>query len=330
VLGQTKSALQQYNQALGAQQQEKTLHDAIRTQLKDDLATSQFATEDAVLRAFRSPTEIQALEYHIQSHDSQERKLRETLEDLSSDRLPNDCPDVAQLQQIAEQAKSKAREARDRVTRADMYCKNAQSHLRKAEELDAEAKKSRDAADLVSRVFQTCDGKGKGLGQSRISLETWVLTAELERVTAAASERLLRMTAGRYRLQRTETAASGNKQAGLDLEVFDSHTGRTRATGTLSGGEQFQASLALALGLADVVSHGGTGSGNVYGTLFIDEGFGSLDPEALEQVIDTLDTLRDGGRMVGVITHVEAMKQALPIGIEVLRRPDGRGSTLRK
>ena len=95
------------------------------------------------------------------------------------------------------------------------------------------------------------------------------------------------MTGGRYRLRRTDSA-TGHKgqQAGLDLVVFDSHTGRERATGTLSGGEQFQASLALALGLADVVSQGGAGAGHVYETLFVDEGFGSLDQDTLYQVLD--------------------------------------------
>ena len=98
--------------------------------------------------------------------------------------------------------------------------------------------------------------------------------------------------------------------------------------GSLSGGEQFQASLALALGLADVVSHGGSASGRRFEALFVDEGFGSLDPEALQVAVDALHHLHAGGRMVGAITHVEAMKQDLHIGIEVRRLPDGRGSTL--
>ena len=97
---------------------------------------------------------------------------------------------------------------------------------------------------------------------------------------------------------------------------------------TLSGGEQFQASLALALGLADVISWGGAGNGKRFDALFIDEGFGSLDAAALDEAIDTLRKLHALGRMVGAITHVEAMKTELPIGIEVTRLPDGKGSTL--
>jgi exonuclease SbcC len=111
--------------------------------------------------------------------------------------------------------------------------------------------------------------------------------------------------------------------------VLDAHTGRARSPRTLSGGEQFQASLALALGLADVVSQGGSGSGRRIEALFVDEGFGSLDPRALDDAIETLHQLHASGRMVGAITHVEAMKERLHPGIVVTRLPDGKGSTLR-
>jgi exonuclease SbcC len=136
------------------------------------------------------------------------------------------------------------------------------------------------------------------------------------------------MTGSRYRLERTDDAGHGNKQAGLDLAIRDSFTGRTRPPASLSGGEQFQTSLSLALGLADVVSHGGSASGRTFEALFVDEGFGSLDPEALENAMKALEQIHDAGRMVGVITHVEAMKDALPIGIRVDRLPNGKGSTL--
>jgi exonuclease SbcC len=96
----------------------------------------------------------------------------------------------------------------------------------------------------------------------------------------------------------------------------------------LSGGEQFQTSLSLALGLADVVSHGGIASGRRFEALFVDEGFGSLDPDALENAMAALEEIQKAGRMVGVITHVEAMKEVLPIGIRVDRLPNDKGSTL--
>ena len=168
-------------------------------------------------------------------------------------------------------------------------------------------------------VFRTCNGEA-GM---RVKLERWVLAGELDRVTNAANAHLARMTNHRYRLHR-----SAGSKGGLTLEVFDAHTGRARATASLSGGEQFQASLSLALGLADVVSHGGTASGKQFEALFVDEGFGSLDPDALDDAINALTQLQAAGRMVGAITHVEAMQQQLHVGIEVRSLADGRGSTL--
>ena len=130
------------------------------------------------------------------------------------------------------------------------------------------------------------------------------------------------MTNSRYRLERVK----GNR-GGLSLEAFDAHTGRARSPASLSGGEQFQASLALALGLADVVSQGGLASGQQLEALFVDEGFGSLDPESLDDAIYALSTLQATGRVVGVITPVEAMKARLHVGIEVGRLGEGRGAT---
>jgi exonuclease SbcC len=186
------------------------------------------------------------------------------------------------------------------------------------------------AADLIERrnvamnVYKVCNANSG----RRIGLETWVLAAELDRVTASATVHLQRMSKGRYALSRAVDGERGNQRNGLELAVFDAHTGQSRAPVTLSGGERFQASLSLALGLADVVSQGGSGSGRVFEALFVDEGFGSLDPESLDDAIDALTHLRASGRMVGAITHVEAMKQQLPTGIEVRRRPAGGGSTI--
>jgi exonuclease SbcC len=169
-----------------------------------------------------------------------------------------------------------------------------------------------------------------------VQLETWVLAGELDRVTAAANVHLARMTRHRYALRRDEPSGVGARRSGLDLVVDDADTGRPRPPSTLSGGEQFQASLALALGLADVVSQGGHGTPSGYGeqssaavheALFVDEGFGSLDAEALDEAVDALIELQATGRTIGVITHVEAMKRQLPVGIEV-RRLAGAGSTL--
>ena len=143
-----------------------------------------------------------------------------------------------------------------------------------------------------------------------MNLETFVLAAELEEIVAAANVRLDEMSQGRYRLQHTDSKAARGAASGLGIEVLDAYTGHARPVQSLSGGETFLASLALALGLAEVVT--ARAGGIRLDTLFIDEGFGSLDADTLDIAMRTLDELRQGGRVIGVISHVEAMKDQLP------------------
>ncbi|MFE1644047.1 AAA family ATPase [Microbacterium sp. P01] len=149
-----------------------------------------------------------------------------------------------------------------------------------------------------------------GRNAARMDLETYVLAAELEEIVAAANLRLDDMSAGRYRLAHSDARAARNAASGLGLEILDAYTGRARPAQSLSGGETFLASLALALGLAEVVT--ARAGGVRLDTLFVDEGFGSLDSDTLELAMRTLDELRQGGRTVGVISHVEAMKEQIP------------------
>ena len=166
---------------------------------------------------------------------------------------------------------------------------------------------------------------GRGDNTYRMSLNSYVLAARLEQVALAASERLVAMSDGRYLLQHTDAKAARGAKSGLGLEVVDQWTGYRRDTSTLSGGESFMASLSLALGLADVVQQ--EAGGVEIETLFVDEGFGSLDEQSLEQVMDALEGLRDGGRVVGLVSHVAEMKQRIGTQLQVLKSRNG--STLR-
>ena len=158
----------------------------------------------------------------------------------------------------------------------------------------------------------------------RMRLESYVLAARLEQVAAAASERLVRMSGGRYTLVHSDDRSSGGKRSGLALRVVDAWTGTERDTATLSGGESFFASLALALGLADVVTD--EAGGMPLDTLFIDEGFGTLDEQALEEVMDVLDGLRERDRAVGIVSHVADLRARIPAQLLVTK--GRRGSTL--
>ncbi|MEU6234001.1 SbcC/MukB-like Walker B domain-containing protein, partial [Kitasatospora sp. NPDC047058] len=158
----------------------------------------------------------------------------------------------------------------------------------------------------------------------RMRLESYVLAARLEQVADAASNRLVRMSGGRYTLVHSDGRSTGNKRSGLALRVVDAWTGTERDTATLSGGESFFASLALALGLADVVTD--EAGGMPLDTLFIDEGFGTLDEQTLEEVMDVLDGLRERDRAVGIVSHVADLKSRIPA--QLLVRKGRHGSTL--
>ena len=185
---------------------------------------------------------------------------------------------------------------------------------------------SREPAERAQMLAGLADAAaGRGENTYRMSLNSYVLAARLEQVALAASERLVAMSDGRYLLQHTDAKAARGAKSGLGLEVVDQWTGFRRDTSTLSGGESFMASLSLALGLADVVQQ--EAGGVEIETLFVDEGFGSLDEQSLEQVMDAIEGLRDGGRVVGLVSHVAEMKQRIGTQLQVIKSRNG--STLR-
>jgi exonuclease SbcC len=165
---------------------------------------------------------------------------------------------------------------------------------------------------------------GRGQNARKMSLRSYVLAARLEEVALAATARLRTMSQGRYSFVHSDAAGARGMRGGLGIDVLDDYSGTVRPAKTLSGGESFLASLALALGLADVVA-AETG-GALLDTLFIDEGFGTLDAETLDIVMNILDELRAGGRVVGLVSHVEELRQRIPTRLRV--RKSRSGSTL--
>jgi exonuclease SbcC len=326
-LGQIETAATAWSAALSTHEGTCGALRGAEDLLTDAVVTSGFADLSEARAAVLDPTERNSLEAEVATHESVRARVEARLPELEALDLPVDCPDITALQADAITKRSAASELASGVSRIDERLGEvgALNDLTAARAITETAAAAFERSDQLTSLSHTCNGQGP----RKVSLETWVLAGELDRVALAASIHLERMTAGRYRLERTDAADHGGAQAGLDLRVRDAHTGISRRPGSLSGGEQFQASLALALGLADVVSQGGSASGRVFEALFVDEGFGSLDPESLDKAVDALHQIHDTGRIVGVITHVEAMKEDLRLGIRVDRLPDGNGSTLR-
>ncbi|MFN8924486.1 MAG: SbcC/MukB-like Walker B domain-containing protein, partial [Rhodospirillales bacterium] len=185
----------------------------------------------------------------------------------------------------------------------------------------AEVAAARDAAEARWSTVQRLSDVAAGENGFKLSFQRWVLGALLDDVLLSANRRLQVMSRGRYLLRRAEDAEDRRRKAGLDLDVLDSHTDRPRSVRTLSGGEGFLAALSLALGVVDVVQ--AYAGGIRVDTLFIDEGFGSLDPEALDAALQSLLDLQSTGRLVGVISHVAELKDRIPARLDVVKATGG-------
>lgn len=203
----------------------------------------------------------------------------------------------------------------------------AEARARRLSGLDDELREAlaawtpvRDELALATRMAALADGTSAD-NRLQMRLSGYVLAWRLSQVVDAANQRLGRMSDQRYSLEHTGRRGAGETRGGLSLLVRDDWSGETRDPATLSGGETFVVSLALALGLADVIAHevGGTD----LDTLFVDEGFGSLDADTLDDVMDTLDSLRDGGRVVGVVSHVPEMRDRIPAQLRVTKARSG-------
>ncbi|MCQ1578400.1 AAA family ATPase [Streptomyces parvus] len=235
--------------------------------------------------------------------------------------------------EAAEQPAARPSAAQGEFETAEWLLRDASSALAAADErCDELTRLSRQAAEEVRRLgpvrqeyerIARLAGLAAGTSadnERKMRLEAYVLAARLEQVAAAATARLQRMSSGRYTLVHSD-ARTGGRRAGLGLHVVDAWTGSERDTATLSGGETFFASLALALGLADVVTE--EACGVRLDTLFIDEGFGSLDDQTLDEVLDVLDSLRERDRSVGIVSHVADLRRRIPARLEVVKERQG-------
>jgi exonuclease SbcC len=309
----------------------RTAHDTAQrvkeadARLADAAYRAGFDTPDAAAAALLPDGEARRLREHAEQWQGEDAAVTADLTALDladAAALPPADPDRAA--RTAEAANRRLQHAAARHSAAVDRCAELDRLGARAAARTTELAPARADHARLRRLADLAAGTS-GENQLRMELETYVLAARLEQVAAAASLRLLRMSSGRYTLVHTDAKASRGSRSGLGLLVLDSWTGTARDTATLSGGETFFASLALALGLADVVTD--EAGGMRLDTLFIDEGFGSLDEQTLDEVLDVLDALRERDRAVGIVSHVADLRQRIPVQLQLLKGQ--RGSTLR-
>ncbi|MEO8850570.1 MAG: SMC family ATPase [Allobranchiibius sp.] len=229
------------------------------------------------------------------------------------------APDVDDLHAIAQAADHRRTAAAQVVSTADRGVREL--HAIETAVREAAAASAADRAELAVLGPLADVAAGSGDNIRRMRLTSYVLAARLEMVTTLANERLSVMSDGRYTLEHTDDLAKSGARSGLGLRVLDAWTGRARDTSSLSGGEAFIASLALALGLGAAVLN--DSGGRPLESLFVDEGFGSLDEQTLDQVMSMLDGLRAGGRSVGIVSHVGELRDRIDSRVEIIKTESG-------
>ena len=280
------------------------------------LAASRFATADELIAANRDEATIESLSAAIAAADREGTAAADAVTSAVAAVDGRPEPDVVAV----EARQRQLAEALELVRKDDELARTQLQEARDLGETHAELAGRSAAAEVAFQTAQRLHQIVSGMAhaEDKVSLHRWVLGAVLEEVVAEATVMLRDMTRGRYELVRAELAGDKKSLAGLDIDVLDAWNGTRRPARTLSGGETFLASLALSLALARTAErHQG---GRRLETVFIDEGFGSLDAETLEYAMATLASLRDEGRVVGVISHVDEMQRAIPAQLRIIRR----------
>lgn len=311
-----------------AQKQLAALEKDLRAQteaFEQKRAAHGFEDEASYRLVKRTNADIERLDREIRNYDEQKRTLAaqsRELEDKLSGRQRTDLAALQNRRAAALDRQAKAENAEKAMVRKLTLHESADREIRQA---NAAIQKKRGKWQIIQELYTCCAGIAAGNPRAKLTFEAYVQQYYFRFVVAAANKRLTRLTDGMFTLRVMREAANRVSQSGLDLEVLDRSTGQARDVSTLSGGESFLASLALALGLSDAVQ---SQSGQIrMDAMFIDEGFGSLDENALRSSIDVLLELADGKRLIGIISHVQELEERIDKQIVVTKTPNG--STVR-
>ncbi|WP_201520864.1 AAA family ATPase [Gulosibacter hominis] len=291
--------------------------EAVTRQLDERLASSPFADRDRLAAAALPASKVAELREEVHQHREAVAEVRAKLADERFATLPDTPVDSDTPAAVAQASANRLTELNQLAGSVASEQRRAAEQAEHSRELMARLGEEGARAEALSRFADTL----RGANARKQNIEVFVLASWLEEIIQAANAHLTQLSSGRYQLEVDESIEAHGRQSGLGIAVFDSYNGELRKPQSLSGGETFLVSLALALGLAEVVS--AQAGGISLDTLFIDEGFGSLDSETLEVAMRSLDQLRQSGRTIGVISHVEAMHQRIPAKLVVERNPDG-------
>ncbi|EKZ1617269.1 SMC family ATPase [Listeria monocytogenes] len=278
---------------------------------KEAMKQNDFLSYDAYKQAFMSAEEQKIQEEKVADYERKRHLAVSRQADLKEKLQNKQKPNIEQLEFIMKekqlelsQSEENTMKQREFVSKRKELVENYQNSIQTVEQ----------AEENYADIGLLADA-ARGKNARRLTFERYILAMFLDTIIHRANHRLSKMTSGRFELQRKMEKAKGNVQSGLELEVFDEYTGLTRHVKTLSGGESFKTSLALALSLAEVVQE--MAGGISLETMFIDEGFGTLDPESLEAAVECLLETQENGRLVGIISHVPELKERISARLEV-------------
>ena len=290
-------------------------------EFQEKLAEQHFSNEVAYFEAKLDSENLNNLKEAIDAYKQQLVLLTGQIETLKKELKDKKQVDLQELLKELEELKEKYEEALQQFNQSKKNLEEAKNLKEKIAIADEKVKESEHFLSLITDVHDML----RGQNNKKISFERYLQMEYLEQIIHSANARLQKLSNNQYYLTRSERQESHGKQSGLALDVYDSHTGQTRDVKSLSGGEKFHAALSLALGMSDVIQ---SFQGNIsIETMFIDEGFGTLDEEALTKAVDALVELMESGRMIGVISHVKEMKEIFPAILEVRKMKEGNSKT---
>lgn len=268
---------------------------------------SGFTSVNDYERSKLSPQAIGNLDGEIRAYDGSLQAAKDRVERalLATHSLVK--PDLEQLLAVHRQAKDDVESAVRHESELQTRLTGCDGHSARLTKIEESLSQKEGECSVVGRIAEVANGDNA----YKMTFHRFVLSALLEDILGDATQRLQIMSRGRYLLQRAESPLKGRRVGGLDLVVKDTWTDNSRPVETLSGGESFYASLALALGLREIIQ--AYAGGIRLDTIFIDEGFGSLDTDTLDLAIRTLEGLKEGGRLVGIISHVESLRERIPV-----------------